>query len=110
GGNQASGLPTAFSYNELGFPFKGVHVGIAPYAAPQVVPQIVSNGMMPMATFGFCASFLSNGANALRPAVAAFASIGTDGTTYVSSPIPPFTGITLQCTSYTSMQAPGSQC
>jgi hypothetical protein len=91
GVNQVSGLPTAFSTNELGSPFKGVHVGIAPYAAPQVV----GNGTM--ATFGFCASFLSNGANAAHPAVAAFASIGTDGTTYASSPIPPFVGLRLQC-------------
>jgi hypothetical protein len=91
GVNQVSGLPTAFSTNELGFAFKGVHVGIAPYAAPQVV----GNGMV--ATFGFCASFLTNGTSAVHPAVAAFASMATDGTTYISSPIPPFTGLTLQC-------------
>jgi hypothetical protein len=89
--NQVSGLPTAFSANVLGSAFKGGRVGIAPYAAPQVV----GNGSA--STFGFCASFLTNGTSAVHPAVAAFAAIATDGTTYVSSPIPPFTGLTLQC-------------
>jgi hypothetical protein len=90
--NQLSSLPTAFSTNELGFPFKGVHVGITPDAAPPVV------GDGTVATFGFCASFLTNGTSAVHPAVAAFASIATDGTTYISSPIPSaVTGLTLQC-------------
>jgi hypothetical protein len=90
--NQASSLATAFSTNELGFPFKGVHVGVTPIAAPPLV------GDGTVATFGFCASFLTNGTSAVHPAVAAFTSIATDGTTYISSPIPSsVTGLTLQC-------------
>src|SRR5262249_38435832 len=84
--NQASGLPTAFTTNT-----SGVQVGVAPSAAPQTV------GDGSVAPFGYCASFLATGAAGIQPAVAAFLSIGTDGTAYASSPIPPFTGSQLQC-------------
>lgn len=77
--NQASGFPTAFFTSELGTPVNGVNMGIAPYPAP-----LGSN----TTTFGFCASFLANDKN-IHPAVATFLAIGTDGTTYVSTPIPP---------------------
>jgi hypothetical protein len=86
--NQYSGLPTAFS------PFSSkdmVPVGIAPYAAPQTI------GDGSMATFGYCASFLANGAIKPQPAVAAFLGIGTDATTYVSSPVPPVSTPAPQC-------------
>ena len=91
GVNQASGLPTAFS-NDFGFTpaFLGAPVGIAPFAAP---PLCVGTTCPAQSTFPFCASFLVNGT--LNPAVAAFLTIGTDGTTYVSSPIPPVAGV--QC-------------
>jgi hypothetical protein len=84
--NQASGLPTAFTTNT-----SGVKIGVTPSAAPETV------GDGTKATFGYCASFLATGAASIHPAVAAFLSIGTDGTAYASSPIPPFTGIQLQC-------------
>jgi hypothetical protein len=84
--NQASGLPTAFTTNT-----SGVKVGVGPSAAPETV------GDGTKATFGYCASFLATGAAGIHPAVAAFLSIGTDGTAYASSPIPPFTSIQLQC-------------
>jgi hypothetical protein len=84
--NQASGLPTAFTTNP-----NGVRVGIAPSAAPETV----GNGTT--ATFGYCASFLANGTTGVHPAVAAFLTVGTDGTAYASAPVPPITGVQLQC-------------
>lgn len=84
--NQASGLPTAFTTNP-----NGVRFGIAPSAAPETV------GDGTVGTFGYCASFLADGATSLHPAVAGFVAVGTDGTAYVSSPIPPITGLQLQC-------------
>jgi hypothetical protein len=91
--NQASGLPTAFSSDVPGFPtafLRGVTDGIAPYAAPLCTAATCPNPppTTPPATgFGFCASFLATGSTTtLNPAVAAFLAIGTDGTTYVSSP------------------------
>ncbi len=84
GVNQLSGLPTAFTTNDLGFTpaFLGQPVGIAPYAAPRCV-----GGTCPaQPIFPFCASLWAGGA--IHSAVAAFLSIGTDGTTYVSSPVP----------------------
>jgi len=87
--NQVSGLLTAFSKNASGFPIgflKGVNAGIAPYSAPLAVTGATTSN------FGFCASFWggSIATTTLNPAAAAFLSIGTDGTTYVSSPRPPF--------------------
>jgi hypothetical protein len=81
----------AFSENAVGFPAnflgEGASVGIAPYPAPLCTgttcpatpptPPAVSPSF-----FGFCASFSNN------PVIAAFASIGTDGTTYASTPTP----------------------
>ena len=94
GVNQASGLPTAFSADDLGFTpaFLGKPVGIAPLAAPPC-----AGGACPTpavsSTFPFCASFWANGASPpIHSAVAAFLAIGTDGTTYVSSPVPPVVG------------------
>jgi len=97
GVNQASGLPTAFKTDDLGSTpaFLAKPVGIAPLAAPPC-----AGGACPaqaaLSTFPFCASFWANGTSPpLHSAVAAFLAIGTDGTTYVSSPVPPFAG--LQC-------------
>jgi hypothetical protein len=86
--NQVSGLPTAFASDALGFQVNGVGIGIAPYAAP------LGNAT----TFGFCASFLAND-GAVHPTVATFLSIGTDGTTYVSSPKSPAGNPPLTCPS-----------
>ena len=86
--NQLSGLPTAFSTDDLGFTptFLGAPVGIAPSAAPACL-----GGTCPSppqsSTFPFCASFSVKGA--LNPAVAAFFAMGTDGTAYVSAPVVP---------------------
>ncbi len=95
GVNQASGLPTAFKTDDLGFTpafLVGQSVGIAPLAAPPC-----GGGACPaqvaLSTFPFCASFWANGTSPpLHSAVAAFLAIGTDGTTYVSSPVPPVVG------------------
>jgi hypothetical protein len=92
GVNQVSGLVTAFTQN-ADFPAafqKGVPVGIAPYPAPSAVTGATTYN------FGFCASFWGGNATTttLNLAAQAFLSIGTDGTTYVTSPIPPKTGFT----------------
>jgi hypothetical protein len=91
--NQASGLPTAFSTDVPGFPtafLRGATDGIAPDAAPLCTAATCPNPpptTPPTTAFGFCASFLATGGTtSLNPAVAAFLGIGTDGTTYVSSP------------------------
>jgi hypothetical protein len=99
--NQLSGLPT-FTVNDLGFTpgFLGTPVGIAPYAAPPCGPNGAKcSNPLPsnfQTTFPFCASFSLSGA--LRQAVTAFYSIGTDSTTYVSAPTipqpPPPAGVT----------------
>jgi len=77
--NQLTGLPTAFTA-ELKPTF-----GITPQAAP------TCNGTCPsfpfISTFPFCASFAGNGGGPLSPAVATFVTLGTDATTYVSSPV-----------------------
>lgn len=89
--NQISGLPTAFKTNDLGFTpgFLGKPVGISPSAAPTCIGGGVCAGQVTPSTYPFCASFWANGASPpLHSAVAAFLAIGTDGTTYVSSPIP----------------------
>lgn len=85
--NQITGLPTAFSANDLGFTpaFLGQPVGIAPSAVP-------TSSATPASTYPFCASFLVKGA--LSPATAAFYSIATDGTTNVSAPVAPPTELT----------------
>ena len=77
--NEISGLPTAFTA-ELKPTF-----GVTPQAAP------TCNGTCPSttftSTFPFCASFAGNGGGPLNPAVATFVTLGTDATTYVSSPV-----------------------
>jgi len=77
--NQLTGLPTAFTA-ELKPTF-----GVTPQAAPSC------NGTCPsfpfISTFPFCASFAGNGGGPLSPAVATFVTLGTDATTYVSSPV-----------------------
>ena len=91
--NQLSGLPTAFTSDVIPASRFGV--------APQVAPACSPNATCPpsVTTYPFCASFAGNGAGPLNPAVATFLSIGTDATTYVSSPIPPAAGFTppLKC-------------
>jgi hypothetical protein len=80
--NQLSGLPTAFT-SDVVPPSK---IGVAPQAAPAC---LVSGSCPPATTtFPFCASFSGNGGGPLTSAVATFLSIGTDATTYVSSPLP----------------------
>jgi hypothetical protein len=93
--NQLSGLPTAFTSNVV--PASGI--GVAPQAAP------TCSGTCPSTTFTytfpFCASFSGSGSGPLgsgsfHSAVVTFASIGTDATTYLSSPVPPLAS-SLQC-------------
>jgi hypothetical protein len=94
------GLPTSFVNNVLGFTpkFLGSPIGVAPYAAPQCPkdrdtgkPQIncANSSPLPNTTFPFCASIFTDGSTigSLFPAVAAFYSIGTFGTTYISAPM-----------------------
>jgi hypothetical protein len=91
GVNQLSGVPTAFLKDSNGFLFRnGVFTGIAPYASPQT-PSGVTATDTTSSTYGFCASFWGGSAMTLtlNPAVATFVSLATDGTTYVSSPVPP---------------------
>ena len=79
--NQLSGLPTAFTSDVV----PASKIGVAPQAAPTC-----PNGGScppPTTTFPFCASFAGNGGATLNPSVATFLSIGTDATTYVSSPV-----------------------
>jgi hypothetical protein len=84
--NQASGLPTAFSSDDSGFNFMGMGVGVPPYPAPQCTPGDAACPSDPTVTpvtfYAICATIAN------RPAVAAFLSVGTDGTTYASSPVP----------------------
>jgi len=79
----------AFTTDVTGFPTKvlknGMSVGFAPYAAP-LCNSTTCPGGTPTSTspsyFGFCASLSNN------RVIAAFAAIGTDGTTYASTPAP----------------------
>jgi hypothetical protein len=90
--NQLSGLPTAFT-SDVVPPTK---IGVTPQAAPAC-----PNGGScppPTTTYPFCASFAGNGGGSLNSAVATFLSIGTDATTYVSSPVPAaLVGSPLKC-------------
>jgi hypothetical protein len=79
--NQLSGLPTAFTSDVV----PASKIGVAPQAAP-ACPS--GSCPPPTTTYPFCASFAGNGSGPLSPAVATFASVGTDATTYVSSPVP----------------------
>jgi hypothetical protein len=94
--NQLSGLPTAFT-SDVVPPSK---VGVAPQAAPTCSGDACP-ATQPLTTFPFCASFSGSGSGPLgsgsfHSAVATFLAIGTDGTTYVSSPVPPLVS-SLQC-------------
>ena len=77
--NELSGLPTAFTA-ELKPTF-----GVNPQAAPTCSGPCPSTTFT--STFPFCASFAGNGGGPLNPAVATFVTLGTDATTYVSSPV-----------------------
>ena len=99
GVNPISGYCQAFTKDLPGFPTKvlgtGTSVGVAPYAAPPCTATTCPSTLptppsIPPSYFGFCASFSRN------PVIAAFASIGTDGTTYASTPTPG-AGSTSQC-------------
>ncbi len=89
GTNPLSGYCNAFSTQDLGFSASvlgsGASIGVAPYAAPLCTTATCpTNRAAPQTTyFGFCATF----ANASAPAVATFGQIGTDGTTYLSTPV-----------------------
>ncbi|MBV8507143.1 MAG: hypothetical protein JOZ11_15215 [Alphaproteobacteria bacterium] len=91
GVNPISNSCVAFTKDVRGFPTSvlgtGKSVGVAPYAAPPCTTTTCpSTPPTPPATspsfFGFCATISSNSV------IAAFASIGTDGTTYASTPTP----------------------
>jgi hypothetical protein len=78
--NQLSGLPTAFTSDVI----PTSRIGVAPQASP-ACPS--GSCPPPTTTYPFCASFAGNGAGPLNSAVATFLSVGTDATTYVSSPV-----------------------
>lgn len=80
--NQLSGQPTAFSQDDRGFTPTSVGrpVGISPYPAPLCPASGCPSGSPPI-FYGFCATIAGT------PAAATFASVGTDGTTYASSPV-----------------------
>jgi hypothetical protein len=82
--NALSGLPTAFTSEVV----PTTKIGVTPQVAP-ACPVSGSSCPPPTITYPFCASFSGNGAGSLNPAVATFLSIGTDATTYLSSPVPP---------------------
>jgi|ERR1051325_3473246 hypothetical protein len=82
--NQFSGQSTAFSKDDLGFSpaFVGKPIGVSPYPAPLCPASgCPSTQPAPPTFYGFCATI--NG----TPAAATFASIGTEGTVYGSSPV-----------------------
>jgi hypothetical protein len=83
--NELSGLPTAFTSDVV--PASGV--GVAPQAAPACPSGTCPP---PITTFPFCASFSGSGSGPLgsgsfHSAVVTFFTLGTDATTYVSSPV-----------------------
>jgi hypothetical protein len=88
--NEISGLPTAFTNDVV----PTSKIGIAPQAAP-ACPS--GSCPPPTTTFPFCASFSGNGGGPLNSAVATFLAIGTDATTYVSSPVPAQIPSSLKC-------------
>ncbi len=89
----ASLPPVAFINDEQGFtPKSGLPVGVAPYAAPKC-PNNSCPLPPPPSNFPFCASIAGNDGT-VRPAVAAFFSIGTVGTTYLSAPLVSPQGVT----------------
>jgi hypothetical protein len=78
-------LLPAFVNDELGVKFSGLHLGVAPYAAPQC-PGGSCSTPPPSSNFPLCASIAVDNGPA-QSAVAAFFSIGTIGTTYLSAPL-----------------------
>jgi hypothetical protein len=85
--NQFSGKPTAFSKDDLGFTATsvGLPIGVSPYPAPLCTGASCFNTTT---FYGFCAKIADTPlAATFTPAAATFASIGTDGTTYASSPV-----------------------
>ena len=98
--NGLSGLPTAFTSDVVPASTK---IGITPQAAP------TCNGTCPtqhppfISTYPFCASFAGGvsgplGSGQFQSTVATFASISTDATTYLSSPVPAaLVGSSIQC-------------
>ena len=89
--NQFSGQRTAFSKDDLGFtttfmgqPLMGRPIGVSPYPAPLFPATGCPSTTPPLPIFyGFCATIAGT------PAAATFASIGTEGTVYASSPVGP---------------------
>jgi hypothetical protein len=82
--NQLSGAPTAFSKDDRGFTPTSVGrpVGVSPYPAPLCPATGCPSTTPPPPTFyGFCATITGT------PVAATFASVGTDGTTYATSPV-----------------------
>ncbi len=82
--NQFSGQPTAFSKDDVGFAptFVGRPIGVSPYPAPLCPATGCPSTTPPPPTFyGFCATIAGT------PAAATFISVGTEGTTYASSPV-----------------------
>jgi len=84
--NQFSGAATAFSQDDRGFTPTSVGrpIGVSPYPAPLCPASGCPSTTPPPPTFyGFCATIAGT------PAAAEFASFGTDGTTYATSPVLP---------------------
>ena len=84
--NQFSGAATAFSQDDRGFTPTSVGrpIGVSPYPAPLCPATGCPSTTSPPPTFyGFCATIAGT------PAAATFASVGTDGTTYATSPVLP---------------------
>jgi hypothetical protein len=86
--NQLSGLPTAFTSDVV----PTSKIGIT----PQTAPTCSGNCPSPT-TFPFCASFAGNAGATLNAAVATFFMLGTDATTYLSSPVPAALAGSAQC-------------
>jgi hypothetical protein len=82
--NQLSGQPTAFSIDDLGFTPTSIGrpIGVSPYPAPLCPADgCPSTTPPPPSFYGFCATIAGT------PAAATFASVGTEGTVYASSPV-----------------------
>jgi hypothetical protein len=97
--NQLTGLPTAFTSDVV----PTSKIGITPQAAPTCAGNKKCPSPLPTTTYPFCASFAGGvsgplGSGQFQSYVATFASISTDATTYLSSPVPAtLVGLPLQC-------------
>jgi len=80
--NQFSGQATAFSQDDRGFTPASVGrpIGVSPYPAP-LCPAAGCPSTTATTLWGFCATIAGT------PAAATFASVGTEGTTYATSPV-----------------------